>query len=70
MSRTRRPIQRVDGRMLVRVKHETEQVEILPLPVRMHRLGNDDRAVFDTETRAQELRVWIMIRLMVLERNM
>ena len=33
--------------MLVRVKHETEQVEILPLPVRMHRLGNDDRAVFD-----------------------
>ena len=47
MPGARRPVERIDGRMLGRAEHESEQVEVLLLPVRMHRLGDDDRAVFD-----------------------
>ncbi len=42
-----RAVKRVDRRVLLGVEHEAEQVEVLLLPIRVHRLGDDDRAVLD-----------------------
>ena len=47
MSGARRTVKRVDRGMFFRGEHESKQIEILLLPIRMHRLGDDDRAVFD-----------------------
>ena len=46
MTCARRTIKRVNRGMLFRSKYETEQIEILLLPIRMHRLGDDDCSIF------------------------
>ena len=50
MSGARRTVKRVDRGMFFRGEHESKQIEILLLPIRMHRLGDDDRAIFDMPT--------------------
>lgn len=40
-------VEGVDGSVFIGGQGEAEQVEILPLTVGMHGLGDDDRAVFD-----------------------
>ena len=50
MAGARRAVERVNLRMLFRCQRETEQVEILTLALGMHRLRDDDRAVFDVPT--------------------
>jgi len=42
-----RTVERVDGGMFIEREREAEQVEVLPLTFGVHRLGDDDRAVFD-----------------------
>ena len=50
MTGARRAVERIDLRMLFRRQRKTEQVEVLALARGVHRLWDDDRAVFDVPT--------------------
>lgn len=69
MSGARRTVKRVDRGMFFRGEHESKQIEILLLPIRMHRLGDDDRAIFDMPTQNHLRRGNPMLRCDALNRT-
>ena len=69
MSGARRTVKRVDRGMFFRGEHESKQIEILLLTIRMHRLGDDDRAIFDMPTQNHLRRGNPMLRCDALNRT-